>query len=520
MPKQNTHPIIQLINSMTKAEKRHFKLMARRNAGSTDSLFILLFDHLDKHNNLDDQLILKQIPNIKKSQISNIKSNLYKQLLASLRLFHRNNNTEIHLSEQLDYARVLYDKGLYKASLEILDKAKQLSLANKQFLIAQNIVEFEKLIESQHITGSMSAKADQLYEESAFLVNRNVKTVNLSSASLQLYGLYLRYGYVRNENDYEFVSQFFNEHIPKYEVADLDFFERLYLYQSYVWYSNMTHDFLNYYKYAQRWVNLFHEYPKMMTKDSSLYIKGLHNVLNALFLTGKYDKFLSNYNELDQFLNKNDHQLNKNEESLATMFLNIHKINLHYMEGSFSEGLNDISKLENLIATNVFNWDKHRIMVFYYKLASLYFGAGKNEEAIHYLNLIINNFLPSLREDIQSFARILNLIAHFELGNKILISYQIISVYRFLYKMNDLHGVQKEILEFLRRTPKISPKDINKEFLLLKERLITIQEDPFEKRPFFYLDIISWLESKVEGVSVESVIRRKFEVEQGKLLSV
>lgn len=516
MSKLKSSPLLELISCLSKAEKRHFKLMARRNSNGCDSMFLLLFDHLDKTKSLDDEFILRKIPKIKKAQIANIKSNLYKQLLASLRLFHRCNNENIYLSEQLDYARVLYDKGLYKSSLDVLEKAKKLALQKKQFLIAQNMVEFEKHIESQHITGSMSDKADHLFDQSHFLINRNQKSAKLSSASLQLYGLYLKHGYVRNESDFNRVTHFFHQWMPDYDLNTLDFYEKMYFFQSHVWYSNMCHDFLNYYKYAQRWVNLFHEYPLMIIKETASYIKGLHNVLNALFLAGKYERFLNAYQELLEFNKNGQIQINRNEESLLVLFQNVHKINLHYMQGSFSEGVEEIPELERVLKLNTYNWDSHRIMVFYYKIACLYFGMGENEKAIHYLNLIINNYIPSVREDIQSFARILNLLAHFELGNKFLISYQIKSVYRFLLKMNDLHAVQKEILKFLRKTPAMKTEQLSTEFKKLKDTLILIQSSKFEKRPFLYLDIISWLESKLEGVIVEKVIAENFGKKQFK----
>ncbi|GLR18114.1 hypothetical protein [Portibacter lacus] len=488
--------------------------MSRRNSGGEDSLFLKLFDYLDKHSDHNDKEILKKIPKIKKAQISNIRANLYKQLLASLRLFHRSNNIDIYLNEQLDYAHVLYDKGLYKSSLDILDKAKTKALEQKQYMMAQNMVEFEKHIESQHITGSMSAKAIELDELSHFLIHRNQKSASLSSASLQLYGLYLRHGYVRNQKDYKYVTEFFEEKLPVYDLEDLDFYEKLYYFQSYVWYSNMCHDFLNYYRYAQRWVNLFHDNPAMKDKELASYIKGLHNLLNALFLAGKYKKFKKAYLELEQFNSDGVLSINRNEESLLVLFKNVHMINLHYMQGSFTECLEMMPELEKIIVSNKYNWDQHRIMVFYYKIACLYFGAVQNENCIHYLNLIINNFFPKVREDIQSFARILNLIAHFELGNELLISYQIKSVYRFLSKMNDLHEVQKEIFKFLRKTPRIEPKNLNHEFGLLRDKLVIIREMPFEKRPFLYLDIIAWLESRIEGVAVEKVIERNFNLLQ------
>jgi hypothetical protein len=36
------------------------------------------------------------------------------------------------------------------------------------------------------------------------------------------------------------------------------------------------------------------------------------------------------------------------------------------------------------------------------------------------------------------------------------------------------------------------------------------ENHPFEKRAFLYLDIISWLESKIENRPVQAIIRQKF----------
>jgi len=124
MRKQQTDHLIQLIASLSKAEKRHFRLFVTRNQASDELLFLQLFDMIDKHNDYDEALILKKIPQIKKRQLSNLKAHLYKQLLLSLRLLSRNYNVDIEIRERIDYAKVLYNKGLYRQSLEMLDKAK------------------------------------------------------------------------------------------------------------------------------------------------------------------------------------------------------------------------------------------------------------------------------------------------------------------------------------------------------------------------------------------------------------
>ena len=131
MHKQQTDHLVQLILSLTKAEKRHFRLFATRNQASDDILFLQLFDMIEKQRGYDEALILKKIPQIKKRQLSNLKAHLYKQLLMSLRLLSKNNYRDVEIREKIDYAKVLYVKGLYRQSLEMLDKTKILALQFK-----------------------------------------------------------------------------------------------------------------------------------------------------------------------------------------------------------------------------------------------------------------------------------------------------------------------------------------------------------------------------------------------------
>lgn len=154
--------------------------------------------------------------------------------------------------------------------------------------------------------------------------------------------------------------------------------------------------------------------------------------------------------------------------------------------------------------------DTHRALVFYYKIACLYFGSGDNQNAIEYLNKIINLKVGNLRADIQCFARILHLIAHYELKNYSLMEYLLKSVYHFLSKHRDMSLVMEEILKFLRTSNHLNAREIRSSFRHLKERLELIAKNPYERRSFLYLDIISWLESKISRRPVQEVIREKF----------
>ena len=76
--------------------------------------------------------------------------------------------------------------------------------------------------------------------------------------------------------------------------------------------------------------------------------------------------------------------------------------------------------------------------------------------------------------------------------------------------MEDLYEVQKEIIKFLRGLGDIYPHEVKSEFIKLHEKLKTFENDPYQRRPFLYLDIISWLESKINNQPIAEVIHNKF----------
>ena len=96
-----------LVKSMTKSEKRQFKLYIGRLGVNEDSKFLLLFKVLDGLKAYSETAILKD-GFVKKQQLSNLKAHLYKQILISLKLNPSRQNLRIQLREQLDFATILY----------------------------------------------------------------------------------------------------------------------------------------------------------------------------------------------------------------------------------------------------------------------------------------------------------------------------------------------------------------------------------------------------------------------------
>jgi tetratricopeptide (TPR) repeat protein len=509
MPNRSTDTLFQLIKSLEKSEKRNFKLFVKRNYSGGDLKFIQLFDALDKMKDYDEDILLRKSKSIKKQQLSNIKAHLYKQILASLRIIRDENNIDILLHEQMDHARILFNKGLYLQSLRVLDKIKEMAKTHYQLTYLQQVLFFEKKIEALFITRSMRNRADQLTQESEE-VNEKLSVVNrLSNLSLQLYSWYIQHGHARNKKDIDQLKIYFETHLPEGLSKASSFYEKLYWYQSFTWYAFIRQDFLLYYRYTQKWVDLFDEFPNMLAAETTMYIKGMHNLMGAHFTLLNYDKLKEDIRKFEQFTNHPIVVNNENNRILTYVYLYTSKINLCFLEGNFSKGLKLVPFLEQMLKEYGLFLDKHRVLVFYYKIACLYFGSGDNEKAIDWLNKIINE-KADLRTDLQCYARLLHLIAHYELGNFQLLEYLIKSVYRYMAKMENLSKVEDEVFAFLRRSFRVGAHALKPEFEKLLDTLKKYERNPLETRAFSYLDIISWLESKIHNVNVQDVIREKY----------
>ena len=509
MPNRSTDSLFQLIKSLEKSEKRNFKLYVKRNSGAEDLKITQLFDALEKMSDYDEAQLLRKAKGVRKQQLSNLKAHLYRQILSSLRLIKEEDNIDIRLHEQMDHARILFNKGLYLQSLKVLERLKETARAYQQLTYLQQALFFEKKIETLYITRSIQDRADQLSAESDAVSMQLIMVNQLSNLSLQLYSWYIKHGHARNEKDIGEIHSFFREQLP--EKADLakGFYERLYLYQSYVWYAFIRQDFLQYYRYARKWVDLYSDYPGLLKVETANYIKGMHNLMGAQFNLLDQKRLATTIRQFEQFTKQKHLEENENNRILAYQYLYTARINLYFLQGTFTKGLRMVPFLEEMLQQYGLYLDTHRVLVFYYKIACLYFGSGNNEKAIDYLNRIINQ-KGDLRTDLQCYARLLHLIAHYELGNFDLLEYLIKSVYRYMAKMENLSRVEEAMFGFLRRSFKVGASALKPEFEKLLAELRKFEGNPLETRAFVYLDVISWLESKISGVNVQDVIRQKF----------
>lgn len=209
MSKVKSDQLFNLIQTLSKGEKRFFKLYASRLSNSGDKKFIVLFDAIEKQKVYDEDKILEKHKQLNPVQFSNLKSHLYYQLLKSTKLCNSSNLENIKITELLDYARILYNKCLYKECVKMIDKAKAMAMENDRSVLLLEILELEKLVIPKTLESGNEQRVNVLIDTTNH-VAASIKNINIfSNLSLRLNSYYVQTGFSRSKKGFRKNHPFF-----------------------------------------------------------------------------------------------------------------------------------------------------------------------------------------------------------------------------------------------------------------------------------------------------------------------
>ncbi len=509
MSRIKSRNLFDLIKSLDKNEKRYFKVMFAGSETSEDRKMLLLFDHINKQEEFDEEAILKKEPGLKPSQLSNLKAYLYEKIMQSIRQYNASRIYDIKIREQIDFAQLLVERRLYTLGSGCLKKAKKMAKQNNNLELQLEIIKLEKDILTQ--TGNEADRTDEIIAEVRH-INSQINNITIfSNLFIKLNSLYRKIGFIRDESDYFKVKEFFYSSLPAYEEGQLSVAEKIYLYRLFVGYYFFIQDFDQGLTYAKKLEQTLESEELLLENHIELYITSLNNILIAQYKLWRYEEFEQTNSKLHSVKSMVSLHMNESIRIRLLKYYYIHEINKFFMRGNFDKGADFVTRENVNITALIELLDQHSAMIINYKIACLYFGAANYSQSVRWLNKIINISNADIREDLHCFARIINLICHYELGNFDVINYYIISTYRFLFKKDDLHLFQKFILKFLKSLDtEVGNKELLERFTRLKTQLLPLVNSSYEKRAFIYFDIISWLESKIEKRPVQEIIKDKF----------
>lgn len=497
MSKAIKYQLWRLIKSMTKAEKRNFKLFAKRGGATQTNKFIKLFDVLDRMAQPDDGIVMKRLT-LSPVQFSNLKQHLYQQLLTSLRLIYIVKEIDIEIREQIDFTRILYGKGHYLDALRTLERAKAKAVTHNQDLLHLEILEFQKLIEARHVTLSLQEdnKLDVLLNESARRCFSVLDTSELFSLNIQIHGYYIEKGHSRTPKQLVEAETFWldiqTQRIDRITSTNT-FNQKVNRFQAVMWFRYIQLDFAAALASALEAYTLFSLSQQMIFMDSDLYLRCLYYVTMFAYLNKEEKTVVRYLDKIKKFLKDQHLQLNENSRMIGAVYLNMANYHLHFLRGDVQEAIKLGASISLAHNAGEFHPNQHRWGLFLYKYAAALFLSEAYDEALDQLNKIINMKTSIFREDLLISTRLLHAICNVELGNHTLVDSHLTGLSRLLRRSREAAECHRLAVTSLRRLINLPASEHQAVYEALQNSLLELTDLPFEQKALNYLNLEAWL---------------------------
>ncbi len=502
---KRSHQLYELIKSLSKSEKRFFKIFSKRHVIGEKNKYVELFDAIESQNEYDEASIISQFEGerfIKRLAVA--KGYLYELILKSMNQYHAQNgihNQILSLTRQISF---LFDKNLFRQAQKILSKTYDLAAEYEKVSILPELLHWhKKIMEAQFYSGKQIDDIEKLYKREEEVLDQIVNQNEYWLLQAKLYYQHNLKGIIRNSDDLNKIEDIYNSTLMKKEEQALTYRAKIQFNKIYSTYFFILRDFDSCYRYIKRATELYEKRQSFIESYPLEYIQSVNNLLNITQVLNKPDETLAGLNKL-RHLMENEKYRNKEKIQLKLFeSYYYHLLNLHLEKDDFVGGYQYIPEIEKGIKKFSDGMNKMGELMLHYHLFQICFGARKFESAHKWVNKILGKKGSDIRQDILSFAHILNLMVQYEMKTFDNIETQINGTIRFLKQRKSSYKFESIVAEYLQDLKQIeTPLELKASFVQLRSQFQSLTDDPFEKKAFAYYDFIGWLDNKINSKAV------------------
>jgi hypothetical protein len=271
------------------------------------------------------------------------------------------------------------------------------------------------------------------------------------------------------------------------------------------YYTSLEHQ--KFYETGVKLIALQESQPHYLRENLSDYIAALSNHFIACGLLKKYEDArlcLIKIRDLQPITEDDRRKIHR--QYFGSFFI------LSCFMGEFEAARHEVERCQREAAR--FDPHQYETASFYFQYVLISLGCDDHAAALQYLNQWLAQPRSVSREDLQSLARILSLIIHYELGNFLVVDSQLRAAVRFLKRKNRLHELERRFMhgmsELIKMPDHRSRRDI---FGRMKAELDAKAEEPETKAILQTFDLGAWLEARWRGQMFASIVREKYQRE-------
>ncbi len=500
---QLSHDIHQLIHTMTKAEKRYFKLYASQHTKGRNNHMTELFNAFDRLKEMDEEMLKRRI-NSKQilHYLPQFKNKLYSFLLKSLDAFHTESTAKNKIRNQIRQAEYLEDKGLLQQAFDLLTRAEKKADEEEEHLLHLEILQLQNrlAVEMHNFEASPFPNLD---DEDAPTFHR-VKDAYESSLALEALAKNMTMCYFRKGVRSQDARDCFQAIDRKADEIFDDSAQPVTTALFYYHLKSALHYYLANFEEALKWskkcVETFKAHPAYIDKDRSRYINslGTHGLVSRH--TAHYDQFLQTIDTLRQ-LPQEYADLDRRDRLKICMETDERELYYRIWTREFDRCDELIQNIQQWIDEFGDIIGESRKYHFYFNFLNVYMMEGEYNKAFYWHQTIKNKKGIKLNKDLQTYLRIFELMLHYEFGNAELLDNILLSTYKYLYRKNLLNAREQTFLKYLRQFYRIMPDEKRKmkqTFREARDELADMMEN--EQAPKWTIgefNFLPWLDEKI-----------------------
>ena len=498
-----------LIKSLSRSEKGYLKKFARLKSDREGSGYVTLFDLIEQQTDYDEDEIKGQIDSA--SFVRNFSSNknyLFELILKSLRNYHSDFSKEFEVNGLLRDVKLLYVKRQLPACRQAVGKAKKVARKYELYSQWMDCLNWEyRLLMRREILDSDSYGAIQKEEDEALAAYQYF--ISARRLFFRVYSYVQEHGTARNEVQKQELEGFLVEVRALKRPDESSFLVKEFLVAMESLVNTMLGNTEGAMAAQLATKKLMEDYPHMMWDRAAKYLFSNLALVRRYAEKKKFKSIAGLYKQCDQFLSKLPAIIR--EEVLPHYVFQFYtdRNSVYIKMGAFQRAFAQLPEMQKQLRKYPIPKPIYEVLI-QLQYAYIYFGVGEFSKALKRVNEFHEHSRNHVREDLHSFHRILEALTHFELGHWDLLTSKILSAERYLKNMNTFFQTEKEILRFLRSYIQVPDTSGQKKAVSdALERFNEIFQDPKEGAFLAYFDLISWLESRIDGQSFADKVREK-----------
>ena len=504
--------LFDLIKSMSKSEKRYFKLMSSRHTIGGENNYVRIFDHLDKMDVYDEDKLYKDFKGEAfLNRLSITKKRLYDHILSALDSFYSGASVDAQIHKMIHSADILFNRSLYDQSRRILRSAEKLAVKHeKSALVLEISSRQKKILETSGYLKVSENELEIIYKNEQEQIE-SIQGVNLLwNIKSKLFAQLSKKGVARCQEETKFYTDICRPVLTSYSI-ERHTVEGKYLYYHILsaYYYSIA-DLGNSLHYLKQNLEIFESTGKELNIEPNKQVSVLTNAIYISDKLGDYKGGIVYLNHLKKLAS----ELDSNEDLAIKLFSSINSIELsmNLRKGAFDKAVAIAEATEEKLEAYGDKISSSRRAFLEFKMAVAYMGVGNFNAALKWVNAILNNSALDKTEDIIGFTQLLDLLIHVELNHDKLLPYSLKSTQRFFKTRNRMYSFEKVFLHFIGKLVKCNdPFEVENYWEELYNELAAItNDDSFESVALDYFDFQSWAVSKLKGRSFDEIVREKY----------